>query len=216
VVLGCAQRRLHDDIDRRLGGRAAVVMRDSGGGAVLTGPWLVSASVVLPHAHPWSGAGLIDSYRRLGQLHAAALRELGVPARSVPPRELPRARDPCGLTTVDWACFGSLAPWELVSADGRKLTGLAQRRCQAGVLLVAGTLVDAADWPLLCDAMGHPEHEPTLRQRTSCATELAGQRIDADRFASVLSRHLTCALSEAGDGSQRGETADRPGEQQCA
>jgi lipoate---protein ligase len=195
VVLGCAQRRLRDDVGRRLGGRADVLMRDSGGGAVLTGPWLVSASVVLPHGHTWSAGGAIESYRRLGQLHLAALDEVGVPARCAPPPELTRGGEPCGLAVVDWACFGSLTAWELASADGRKLTGLAQRRCQAGVLLVAGTLVDAADWPLLCDAMGHPEHESTLRQRTSCASELAGRRIDADRFASVLSRHLTCALS---------------------
>jgi len=146
----------------------------------------------------------MDSYRRLGQLQVAALREFGVPARAVPPQELPRAQEAggagVGAGAVAWACFGGLSPWELVNAEGRKLVGLAQRRCQTGVLLVAGTLVGATDWFLLCDAMGHPEHEPLLRRRTVGAEEIAGCRIEPERFADALRQRLEQALSARGEG----------------
>lgn len=161
----------------------------------MTGPWLVSASVVLPHGHPWVSDGPIDSYRRLGQLHVAALREFGVPARALPPQALPRTDDSSGAGTVKWACFGRLSPWELVNAEGRKLVGLAQRKRQTGVLLVAGTLIGAADWSLLCDVMGQPEDESMLRCRTVSAEEIAGCQIEPERFAAVLMQRLDHAFS---------------------
>ena len=201
VVLGCSQRRLRDGVQQRLAGRAELLERDSGGGAVLEGPWLVSASVVLPHAHPWACDGLIDSYRRLAQLHVAALNEFGVAARALAPRELPRANDSSAIRGVDWACFGGLSPWEVVDAQGRKLVGLAQRRRQTGVLLVAGTLIGVADWSLLCDAMGHPQDEPTLRRRTVSAEEIAGGEVEPGRFAWRLRRSLQRALSVGGEAS---------------
>lgn len=194
-MLGCSQRSLRDGIERRLGGRAEVVQRESGGGAVLAGPWLVSASVVLPHAHPWASNGLIDSYRRLGQLHVAALKEFGILAHALPAHELPPSNDTSGIRAVDWACFGGLSPWELVNAEGRKLVGLAQRKRQTGVLLVAGTLIGATDWTLLCDVMGQPEDEARLRRRTVSAEEIAGFRIEPERYAAVLMRWLECTFS---------------------
>lgn len=200
IVLGCAQRSLRDDVERRLHGRAELTVRESGGGAVLTGPWLVSASVVLPPGHPWICDGLIDSYRRLGQLHVAALKEFGVPARAVPPQELPRANEASVVNAVGWACFGGLSPWELVNTEGRKLVGLAQRRRQTGVLLVAGTLMGAPDWALLCDAMGQPQHASRLRSRTVGAEEIVGHPIEPVQFASALMRSLARALSASGDG----------------
>jgi lipoate---protein ligase len=195
VVLGCSQRHLREDVERRLCGRAAVVQRDSGGGAVLTGPWLVSTSLVLPHAHPWVGAGLIESYRQLAQTQVAALAEFGVPSRAVPPQELPRADRASADGVLGWACFAGLSPWEVVDAQGRKLVGLAQRKRQSGVLLVAGALIGAAHWPLLCAAFGAAQDEPTLRQRTVCAEEVAGRRIEPERFAGAVARFLERALS---------------------
>lgn len=201
IVLGCSQRSLREDIEHRLGGRADLVDRESGGGAVLTGPWLVSVSVVLPHGHPWVCEGLLESYRRLGQLHVAALEEFGVPARVLPPQELPHTRDSNCDSAVNWACFGGLSPWELVSTDGRKLVGLAQRKRQTCVLLVAGTLIGAVDWSLLCNVMGHPQDESVLRRRTVSAAELIGCKIDPDIFASVLMRLLDGAFSAGGEGA---------------
>lgn len=195
VVLGCSQRALLGSVQQRLGGRAAVLQRESGGGAVLTGPWLVSASVVVPHDHAWVRGGVVQSYRQFAELHLAALAEVGVLARPVLPHEVARANE--AGATVSWACFGSLSPWEAVDDRGRKLVGLAQRRRRAAVLLVAGTLVGMADWPLLCEAAGHPEDEPSLRRRTVSCDELAGHPVAAAQFASVLARRLESALPSA-------------------
>lgn len=189
-MLGCSQRALRDDIERRLHGRADLTVRESGGGAVLTGPWLVSVSVVVPPEHSWVCNGLIDSYRHLGQLHVEVLNEFGVAARALPPQELPRAHEASAVSRVNWACFGGLSPWELVNTEGRKLVGLAQRRCRTGVLLVAGTLVGPVDWALLCGAMGHPEHEALLRHGTVNAQEVAGGPIGPERLAAVLTHWL--------------------------
>jgi len=195
-VLGCSQRFLREDVARRLAGCVELVERESGGGAVLTGPWLVGVSVVLPQGHPWLSGGLLDSYRRLGQLHVAVLSDFGVPCRAVAPHELPRVADPGTGRTVDWACFGGLSPWEVVNPQGRKLVGLAQRRRQSGVLLVAGTLVGAADWSLLCDAMGRPQDESILRQCTVSCGELAGHPIEPEQLARALTQRLEHALVE--------------------
>lgn len=195
IVLGCSQRALRAAAERQLGGRCEVLERESGGGAVLTGPWLVGVSVVLPPGHPWLGAGLLASYRQLGQLHVAALQACGITARAVPPEELPPTHAAGTEAPLAWACFGGLSPWEVVNAGGRKLVGLAQRRRQAGVLLVAGTLIGPPDWPLLCEAMGQPQDALLLRQRTVSCTELVQRRVSAHQLAEVLTQGLGHALT---------------------
>ena len=178
---------------QRLEGRAELVTRESGGGAVLAGPWLLGVSVALPHGHRWLGEGLLQSYRHLGQLHAEALADLGLAAQSVPPSTVAEANDRLGRT-ADWACFGSLSPWELVDAQGRKLVGLAQRRRQSGVLLVAGTLIATPDWRLLCQAMDQAQDEALLRRRTVSCQALAKGPVPAQALVPVLQQALARAL----------------------
>jgi len=197
IVLGCSQRLLREAAQKRLEGRAELLARESGGGAVLTGPWLLGVSVVLPNGHPWLGEGLLESYRHLGQLHAAALAELGIAAQSVPPPTVADANDRLGRT-ADWACFGSLSPWELVDAQGRKLVGLAQRRRHTGVLLAAGTLIAPPNWQMLCSAMGQAHDAPLLRRRTVSCEALAGRPVAAQPLASALQQALAQALNLAG------------------
>lgn len=194
-MLGCSQRSLRAAAERRLQGRCELVVRESGGGAVLTGPWLVSASVVLPPGHAWLGEGLLEGYRRLGQLHVTALQALDIPARSVPPQELHASRPDKIVTPVAWACFGSLSPWEVVSLQGRKLVGLAQRRRPGGVLLVAGTLVGDVDWPLLCEAMGQPQDAAALSQATVSCQALAPDSMSVQRFVAHLTQGLAASLA---------------------
>lgn len=195
LVLGSSQRAL---VARMVPMPSLeVLLRESGGGAVLTGPWLVSVSLVLPPGHAWLGQGLLESYRRLGQLHAEALAELGMAASALPPAHIQDMQDALakqGLPAVDWACFGTLSPWEVVNAGGRKLVGLAQRRRQQGVLLVAGTLVAQPDWGLLCTAMGQPHAETPLRQRTVACEQLLGRPLAPATWREVLARRLTQAL----------------------
>jgi len=205
LVLGCSQRALYERAARSAPS-GEVLQRESGGGAVLTGPWLVSVSVVLPPGHAWLGQGLLESYRHLGQLHAEALAELGVAASALPPSHIPDLQDALakqGLPAVDWACFGGLSPWEVVDAGGRKLVGLAQRRRQQGVLLVAGTLVAQPDWGLLCEAMGQPRAAPLLRQRTVACEQLLGRRLAPATWREALARRLAQALGDEDHPSRR-------------
>lgn len=172
IVLGCAQRAHLEPVRARAPG-VPVLVRASGGGAVLTGPWMVSSSVVLPVDHPWARGRINDSYHTLGQMYIALLAELGVAARALAPAEVAEADARLG-PTVPWACYGSLASWEVVdAAGGRKLVGLAQRRQRTGVLFVAGTLVAPPDWTLLCHALGQPQDEAGMQARTVSCRALA-------------------------------------------
>jgi lipoate-protein ligase A len=196
-VLGNAQRSLRNVIEQRINGRVELLDRQAGGGAVLTGPWMVSTSIILPYGHPLLSDSLVGCYRWLGQLHAAALAEFGVPAYALPAKALPLASAMIGVRTVNWACFGGLSPWEVVDVDYRKLVGLAQRKRHAGVLLVAGTLVGATDWRLLCDVMGYPEDEAILRRRTVSCEDLAGRLIEPEKFAFALTRLIDNSLASS-------------------
>lgn len=168
---------------------------------MLTGPWLVGVSVVLPPDHEWLADGLLESYRVLGELHLEALAELGVCAAVLPPQHIPvqqAALLASGLPVCEWACFGNLSPWEVVDAQGRKLVGLAQRKRQHGTLLVAGTLLSAPDWDLLCAALGRPQDAALLRQRTVSCEEMRegrGQPVTGAALAGALEARLARALS---------------------
>ncbi len=181
--------------------RVEWLLRESGGGAVLTGPWLVGVSVALPPGHGWLGRSLSESYRPLADLHVRALKAFGVSARALPPQ----AAGPAavrGFTPVGWACFGSVSPWEVVDGEGRKLVGMAQRRRKQGVLLVAGTLVGPTDWRLLCEALGQPADAVALRERTVCMQELTrlggpSQGLAGLQGAQRFAAHLQAALQVA-------------------
>ncbi len=193
LVLGCSQRALYERVSSGAPSME-VLLRESGGGAVLTGPWLVSVSLVLPPGHAWLAGGLLPSYRQLADLHVEVLSSLGIGARAVPPEEL--RKDKAGLEPdpLAWACFGGLSPWEVVDAQGRKLVGLAQRRRQTGVLLVAGTLLSPPDWPLLCEALGRPEAADQLRERTVSCERWLGRTLSPGMWAEMLAHRLEQAL----------------------
>ncbi|MCM5569133.1 ligase [Burkholderiaceae bacterium FT117] len=198
IVLGCAQRGLAEAVRDRVGSRIEVRVREAGGGAVLVGPWMIGVSLVLPASDPRAGRSPTDGYAWLSLRLVEALRSAGCNARAVPPAELrgsapdgapaaaPRADAWPSATPVTWACFGSLSPWEIVDARGRKLVGLAQRRTRDAVLLVAGVLATEPQWEILCSAMGYPGDAQRLRQLTAAclptgaqATELSA-RIEAE------------------------------------
>jgi lipoate-protein ligase A len=196
IVLGRAQAALHPG---KAGGPTPVVQRDSGGGAVLAGPWMLSASIVLPADHPLVGTGTVSSYRWLGVLHAGLLRDHGIAAYAVPPEELQMAPPDRSLK---WACFGSLSPWEVVVGQC-KIVGLAQVRRRTGALLTSGTLIAPPDWPLLCAAVGaDPGDADRLRAcTTSCADQL-GKPLMATVLAEGLHHMLIDVLGEHDDASE--------------
>jgi lipoate-protein ligase A len=195
IVLGVSQRSRLMHTRARAGDRLDVLVRDSGGGAVLTWPGFVSLSVALPHGHPGAASRVHESYRWLGEIHLQALAMVGVGARLVAPEQLRATATERRASDVGWACFGSLAPWEVVSGDGRKLSGFAQKRGRHGVLLVAGTLVTPPDWTLLAEALGEsPRDAAALARQTVCAGEIADRPIDPAAFAEQLARRVQDAL----------------------
>lgn len=187
VVLGRSRRA--DAVMAKEAARAGVELcaRPSGGGAVLAGPWLLGASVILPPQHALVAASISRSFRWLGEAHAAWLQEIGVAACAV---AAPPARDDAA---VSWACFSSLSHWE-VDAGSRKIVGLAQARRRHGVLFSAGVLISRPPWQMLCEVLGQPSaHAQALARRTVSCSEILGQPIDAERLAPSL----LLALSEA-------------------
>lgn len=188
VVLGLSRRT--DAALAEAAARAGVHLcaRPSGGGAVLAGPWLLGASVVLPPQHALVAASIPRSFRWLGEAHAAWLQDLGVAARTV---AAPPTGDDAALS---WACFGRLSHWE-VDADGRKIVGLAQARRRHGVLFSSGILIDRSPWQVLCDVLGQPAaHAQALAGRTVSCGEILGRPVAAENVAPSLLRALTAAV----------------------
>jgi lipoate-protein ligase A len=188
LVLGRSQHALLASLDA---GSGTVVPRSAGGGAVLVGPWLLGASVVLPLHHRLLEVGSIaDSYRWLADVFVGALADHGVASAAVP-RE--RTRKPAA--DLAWACFAGTSAWE-VAVDERKLVGFAQRRGRHGVLLVAGVLIGSVPWPRLCDAMRRPAAQAQeLAATTVDAAQLLGRPLPAEALAASLQRRLAQALA---------------------
>lgn len=194
VVLGRSQRAWA--ADAAAASPLEVVVRAAGGGAVLVGPWMLGLSALLPAAHPLATSTPVASYRWLGEGVADALHEVGVGDAQALSPEAVRERQPPGAPP-DWACFGGLSPWEVVAGGGRKIAGLAQVRRRAGVLLVAGVLLDAPPWPVLCRALRRDAVESErLRRTTVGAAALAGTSTDAlrDRLRDALAPRLARTL----------------------
>jgi lipoate-protein ligase A len=190
IVLGCSQRRLLAQAD----GEVPVLLRQSGGGAVLTGPWMLGLSVALPAAHPLARQGLVASYRWLGEAIAQVLQQGGVQAQALDPEAL-RAMPAAQRTAVDWACFGGLSPWEVL-AQGRKIAGLAQVRRASGVLLVGGVLLQPSPWRLMCEALGCDAADAkALAATTVSATEVAAH-FDSHACAARLEQVLGATLEQ--------------------
>ena len=191
VVLGCAQ---HGMLHQQSCSARNMVLRKAGGGAVLVGQWMLSASVVLPHSHPLVTSSPVSSYRWLGQCFADVLRLNGVAAHAITPEETRTFRQANDLgKELAWACYGDLSPWEVVVGQ-RKLVGLAQVRRSTGTLLVAGLLLSRPDWPVLCQAMQRPI---TLAYHLcGRTTSLAEETSDALGLFDIVSP-LAAALNDA-------------------
>lgn len=155
VVLGAGQRALLP------GCRLRAHLRASGGGAVLSGPWLLRATVVLPRSHPLVQDGIVAAARWLGALHCQWLQAQGVEGAAVYD----------GASVEHWACHAGRSAGEVL-VGGRKIVGVAQAWRRASVTLSAGTLVAPAPWTLLCDALGAPDGDAAdIAARTTTAED---------------------------------------------
>ena len=125
LVLGSTQPESDVDTEALAAGDIDLVRRRSGGGAVLVVPgeclWV---DVVLPRDDVLWDDDVGRAPVWVGEVWAAALIGLGLPA------QVHRG----GLVRTDWSsrvCFAGLGPGE-VTAAGRKVVGVSQRRTRAG------------------------------------------------------------------------------------
>jgi len=189
IVFGCSQRLIYEEALEKAPPATTLLIRRAGGGAVLSGPWMLSLSVLLPTSCALIDLGLLGLFKWLAEHHVAALRQFGIPAIAASPTEpVPLVTDPA----LKWACFANLGPWEIV-AHGRKLAGLAQFHSRNGILLSSGILLEQPDWQLMSTPLGYsPEAADALQKRTVgcdayCADSALGEHLAAllaDRIAS--------------------------------
>lgn len=196
VVLGCSQARTvtQEEIAQRAG--IGSTARQSGGGAVLAGSWMLSASIILPNGHPLASDKLVQSYQWIGELYAKVLHGFDIAAHALPPEQA-RALQAGVPPSLTWACFAGFSPWEVV-VDNRKIVGLAQARRRTGTLVVGGVLLGRPDWGLLARAMNQPAGSAAelAACTTSCAEQL-GHDLSLEEIAAPLARALREALGTA-------------------
>lgn len=177
VSLGRSQRHLavHTLAARR---------RTSGGGAVLMGPWLLRAMLVVPRSHPLLQRGPAQAAHWFGEVHQQWLAGLGIAAQIYR-----------GPLVDHWACFAGRAPGELV-VDDRKITGISQTWRRRRALLWSGTLVTPVPWELLTDALRKPPHSAReLRAATVDAQEILCDVPRAAQWGVSLRNSLEAALA---------------------
>lgn len=196
VVLGCSQARTvtPEEIEQRAGIGSTV--RQAGGGAVLAGPWMLSASIILPNNHPLASDKLVQSYQWIGELYKKVLQSAGITAHALPPDEA-RALQAGVAPSLAWACFAGFSPWEVV-VENRKIVGLAQARRRTGTLIVSGLLLTRPDWALLARAMNQPaDSEAELAACTTSCAEQLGRDLPMAQIALPLAKALGATLDVA-------------------
>jgi lipoate-protein ligase A len=202
LVLGCSQRNAVSTNPAREHAGIDVVSRQAGGGAVLVGPWMLSASVVLPNAHALISGNLVASYRWLGEMYASLLQDLGIAAHAIAPEEA-RELQQAASAELAWACYGGFSPWEVV-VGRKKIVGLAQVRRRTGVLLVAGLLLDRPAWTLLVRAMDKPaRHIALLENGTTSCVEQLKRKVLLPEIVFPLAHALQNAIENSSNAQHR-------------
>lgn len=142
-------------------GDLPVVIRQSGGGAVLMDADLLSLDVLVPAGDPWLEGGPGAVFAPVGEAWARALRELGVRGVDVHRgANAVRRRGDARERLLAAVCYATLGRGE-VTAEGRKLVGLAQRRRRTGALVQCGLLRRWRPAALLA-ALGADPHDPGI------------------------------------------------------
>jgi lipoate---protein ligase len=188
LIVGSSQRLAEIDLAACAAAEISVHRRRSGGGAVLSEAMLM-LDLAIPRAHPLYQDDVTESYRWIGEVWVAALRELGVSARAVPVNEA-RADTQSLDPLVRRVCFGRLSPYEVLLGR-RKLVGLAQVRRRGGALYQVGVYTRWAPERTATLMAGAPYERAALAQQL--AARVAGLEGIDDRavivaFESALRR----------------------------
>lgn len=186
VVLGSTQRPEVVDADAARAGGVEVARRRSGGGAVWLEPGTVLwVDVILPATDPRWERDVGRSFTWLGRAWAQVVGELGLPGAIVHEGPLRRTR------WSDLVCFAGLGPGE-VTADGRKVVGIAQRRTRTAARFQCALLLRWDPAPLV--GVLALDDEDRAQARIDLA-EVAGGigPVDGGRVIDLLRTALTAS-----------------------
>ncbi len=176
VTIGCGQSIAEIDLEYCAAAGLPVLRRLSGGTAVLHEPSQLAFMMVLSPEHPLVRGDVVESYAPVSRALLRALGYLGIRAEALPPataRALPA--DPLGRA----ACFGALAPYEIIWR-GKKLVGHAQVRRRNAVLL-GGTLLLDFDPTALARVLRVSHSDERARLQEYLARRITSAREAAER-----------------------------------
>jgi lipoate-protein ligase A len=186
-VLGSTQR--HEVVDARRAERAGVTVsrRRSGGGAVLVTPddpvWV---DFWVPRGDPLWRDDVARAFDWVGDAWVTALAGLGMEGLGAHRGGYASCTRWSGLI---W--FGGVGTGEVVTADGRKVVGLSQRRSREGAWF-HGACYLHWDPSGLLDVLDLPDHERTAARvalgeaAVGAADLVPGQAVDAQELVSSL------------------------------
>lgn len=170
-----------------------VVTRHSGGGAVLLDDDLLSCDVLVPAGHAWLDGGPGTVFTPVGTAWAEALRELGVDDAAVhTASSTVSRRGDARERLLAAVCYATLGRGE-VTAGGRKIVGLAQRRRRAGALVQCGLLRRWRPGRLLAMLGADPE-DVDIAGRAVGLDDLLRPPPDDATVMAALERRMRCSL----------------------
>lgn len=193
LTLGRSQRPTPELLARAERAGIRVTPRNSGGGAVMTGSWMLSASTLVPPDHRLARLSVPRSYAEVGSAWGRALALLGLESERVDPDNLAGKRKRFQNHGLDWVCFAGLSYGELTDTRNRKLVGLAQVRKKTGVAIVSGMLLERPDWETLT-YLWHGESKPGLCKQLDSLTTFGSQLLDDQQAFSK--RDLVARLAD--------------------
>jgi lipoate-protein ligase A len=156
ILLGRGQRSSPDLVERAGRERVPLLVRASGGGAVIAGPWMLSLTLVLPATHAFARASLPAGYRAVGAACQRALARFGFTTQIAPEPDRASCRD--DIDPLEWACFAGVSHGELLAGGARKIVGISQVRRRDVVAFCIGVLVGRPDWATLVRVwLGHDD-----------------------------------------------------------
>jgi len=176
VVLGRGQRPTAEVLERAEGEHLAVVTRSSGGGAVVTGPWMLSFTLLLPAVHPLAKASLPVGYRAVGEACRGVLNRFRLPTEIAGHTAATGADGALRANELGWACFADVSHGELVAVGGRKVVGLSQVRRRDAIAVCIGVLLSRPNWEVLLrvwQGWVDPKLVQQFEDRTATCVQLA-------------------------------------------
>lgn len=193
IILGCSQRRQLESWQQAVvdkGYNVDVMARRAGGGVVLAGTNMLSASLILPHGK--KDIGLVTSFEWFGRAWQLALNAQGIKSRLAAPDDFTHFKA-LAAERIGWICFAGLSHGELLDADGKKLVGLAQIRKRHATAIVSGVITGPQDWGMVIDLYPELSSNEGQSALTLLDDMVASERLALDQAA--LGHALQAALN---------------------